>query len=469
MIKNFAKSLALLGCFAAGLCSQASAQDSGALLEALVKKGILSDQEAEDIRADLARDYSTGSAAGKLDIAGNITRLRLAGDARVRYQYDNEVPNFGTNNLGVPVAPSAAKDRDRNRYRYRVRFGATVDLGPKWTTAFRLETASGATSTNGDLGAGTDNFDKLGDVVYFGQAYINYKDTNVLGADALDVRLGKVPHKFFAPGVNGFWIDTDLNFEGVAEELVYSMGSNGELLSLRAGQFILNNNAANNNSLTAATVEPSLLVMAQAEFATKKFKVAPTVVAFAAPPRHDIGAANTAVTWPATNPQSSDTAVYNDLATFLVPVEYSTTLNSKPFAAYATYGYNVQGEDRAYRLASATSAAQKALVNAEEQMYNVGVRYGANVFAGDYQLVAEYRYVGNGSYSSLLLDSDFNGGLLNGQGYILSGTYSLSPAVTSTITYFNSFNIEKNRIGGASRGNGFGEAQVIQIDLSARF
>ena len=472
MIKNFAKSLALLGCFAAGLCSQASAQDSGALLDALVKKGILSDQEAEDIRTDLARDYATGSSAGKLDIAGNVTRLRLSGDARVRYQYDNEIPNFGTNNLGVPVAPSAAKDRDRNRYRYRVRFGVTADLGAKWTTAFRIETANGATSTNADLAAGTDNFDKVGDVAYFGQAYLNYKDANVLGADTLDVRLGKVPHKFFAPGVNGFWIDTDLNFEGVAEELVYGLGSDGQLLSLRAGQFVLNNNAANANSITNASVEPSLLLMAQAEFATKKFKVAPTVVAFAAPSAHDIGSANTTVVWGSAtpnNPQSSDTAVYTDLYTVLVPFEYSTTLNSKPFAVYATYGYNLQGEERALRMASATTTAQKALVDVEEQMYNAGVRYGANVLAGDYQLVAEYRYVGNGSYSSLLLDSDFNAGLLNGQGFILSGTYSITPAVTSTITYFNSYNIEKTRIGGASRGNGFGEAQVLQIDLSARF
>ena len=32
------------------------AQDSGALVEALVRKGILTNQEAEDIRADLVRE-----------------------------------------------------------------------------------------------------------------------------------------------------------------------------------------------------------------------------------------------------------------------------------------------------------------------------------------------------------------------------------------------------------------------------
>ena len=37
----------------------ALAQDSGPLLDALVRKGILNDQEAEDLRADLIRDNNT--------------------------------------------------------------------------------------------------------------------------------------------------------------------------------------------------------------------------------------------------------------------------------------------------------------------------------------------------------------------------------------------------------------------------
>ncbi len=501
MTKNFAKTLALLGCFAAGLCSQASAQDSGALLDALVKKGILSDQEAEDIRTDLTRDFATSSSAGKLDIASNVTKLKLAGDARVRYQYDNEQSN----------PQGAAGDKDRNRYRYRVRFGAIADFGAKWSTGFRLETASGATSTNGDMGAGTDNFDKVGDVAYFGQAYINYKDANVLGADAVDVRLGKIPHKFFTPGVNGFIVDTDINFEGAAEELVYGVGSG--TLTLRAGQFVLNNNAANagavanagptsattwavtsatNNRRTVTTtttannvdVAPSLLLINQAEYATKSFKIAPTFILFAAPGDHDravtttstavtnfnlqtgaqVGSTTTTTTNTNTANQASDTAVYTDLATFLLPAEYAVgNFGGKPLAVYGTLGYNLKGDDRAQRLAGTVAVDEVSYLG------NAGVRYGANALAGDYQLVAEYRYVGNGSYSSLLLDSDFNGGLLNAQGFILSGAYSITPAITATVTYFNAFNIEKTRAAGASRGNGFGEAQVVQVDLSAKF
>ena len=457
------KTLALLGSLAIGSASVAVAQDSGPIIDKLVAKGLLTDQEGEDLRAEMLRDFGTTSA-GKLDISSSVTKLKISGDARVRYQFDNELAN--------PEA--AAGDRDRNRYRYRVRIGLEAELGPKWTVATRLESASGATSTNADLGSATDNFDKTGDVVYFGQVYLNFKDTGILESESFDLRMGKLPHKFFNPGVNGFWIDSDINFEGAAQEIVYSdIVLKDSKLSTRLGQFILNNNAANSSAVSGAavntTVDPSLLLVGQVEYATKTWKVAPTIVAFAAPAEHDknvngaVNAASATALQTTNANQTSDTVVYNDLATVLIPFEYKLTFAPKPLALYATYGYNFSGEQRAKRLANSATVQKDALI------YNAGVRYGENKLTGDYQLVAEYRHVGNGSYSSLLLDSDFNGGLLNGEGVILSGTYSFTAAVTSTITYFNSFNIENNRAAGSSRGNGFGNAQVLQIDLSAKF
>src|SRR5471030_2780569 len=67
------------------------AQTDGALLDALVKKGVLSDQEAEDIRANEAKDYATTSA-GKLTLSDHVTNLKLYGDARMRYDYIDENP-----------------------------------------------------------------------------------------------------------------------------------------------------------------------------------------------------------------------------------------------------------------------------------------------------------------------------------------------------------------------------------------
>jgi hypothetical protein len=441
-ISRLALGLALL----AGGASLAQAQDSGPLIDALVRKGILTDQEGEELRADLLRDFGTTSP-GKLDISTSVTRLRLSGDARVRYQFDNQKTD----------PAGAAGDRDRNRYRYRVRFGAIADLGPKWSAGFRLETQNSATSTNADLGGtATENFSKVGDEVYFGQAYINFKDEAVLGFDAVDFRAGRLPHKFFTPGVNGFWIDSDINFEGLAEEVVWNdIGVAGSTLSLRAGQFVLNNNAgaagATGATPTNRSVDPSLLHIIQAEYATKSLKIAPTFVTFGAPSEYDRGVA-------APRP---DAGLYSELNAILVPAEYSFTLNGQPAAVYATYGHNFASDDRKTYLAPGTAVSDDA------SLYNLGVRYGQNRNAGDYQLTAEYRHVGNAAFSSFLLDSDFAGGGLNASGIIVSGSYSWTPAVMSTVTFFRSTN--NDRIGTAGYNSNFSEAQVVQVDLSARF
>src|SRR5947209_20375917 len=64
----------------------ARAQDAGALLDLLVRKKIITDQEAEEVRAELTKESATTSA-GKLKLSVPITELELYGDARLRYEY----------------------------------------------------------------------------------------------------------------------------------------------------------------------------------------------------------------------------------------------------------------------------------------------------------------------------------------------------------------------------------------------
>jgi hypothetical protein len=445
MAKNSLKRLALAGVVALGASTVSFAQDSGALLNLLARKGIITDQEAEDLRAELTSEFAANTSAGKLDMSSSLTKLRIAGDLRVRYQYDNEEAN--------PAGVNG--NMDRSRYRYRFRLATTASLGAKWTAGLRLESNTGATSANNDFGSATDNFSKSTDAVQIGRVFLQYNDGGWFGSDTVDLRLGKFAHKFLNPGVNGFWIDSDINFEGAAQELVYSnLIADSWSLALRAGEFILNSNSTAGDPAN----DPSLLYILQAEFANKQWKIAPTFVGFAAPSAHDRTANTPAL-------QANDAAVYTDLATFLVPLEYTTTVGEKPFAVYAAYGVNFEGESRARRL------AQTSNVDDDVTLGNLGARYGAIKIARDYQLTAEYRFLGNGSFTSILPDSDFNGGYLNGEGVILSGSYNLTDAINATLTYFNSFNIEATRAGGGStsRGNGFGKAQVLQVDLSAKF
>lgn len=436
--------LALAGSFAFSLCASAYSQDNGALMEALVRKGILTRQEAEEIRAEAVRETPPKSSADKLNLSGSITRLKIGGDVRARYQYDNEINNDHSQDAN-----------DRGRFRYRIRLSAAAELGPKWSTGVRIESAGGATSTNADFG---DNFGKEpNDTAYIGQAYLSYAGTEFLGADTVQADFGKFSHKFFTPGVNGFWIDSDINFEGLAQELVYRevFGQNSSL-ALRSGQFVLSNNSS---SVTDRAWLPSLLHIVQAEGKVGAFTLAPSVVFYGAPSSHDADN-NTA------SLQQNDSTNYTDLATVLVPVQFDFRLGSVPTTLYATYGHNMKGEDRARRLANS------ATLDEDASMYNLGIRYGAAKVAGEYAVTAEYRHIGNGSYTSLLPDSDFNGGRLNGEGFVLSGTYNWTAAISSTITYFNSFNIDETQSSHSAstpNGIGFGSSEVVQIDLSAKF
>ncbi len=76
---------------AAALCvalggTVARAQDAGALLDLLVKKRLISDQEAEEVRTELVKE-SASTAAGKWKLSAPITELELYGDVRLRYEY----------------------------------------------------------------------------------------------------------------------------------------------------------------------------------------------------------------------------------------------------------------------------------------------------------------------------------------------------------------------------------------------
>ena len=62
----------------------ARAQDGGALLDLLVKKGIVSNQEAEDLRVQLMKDFTANTSAGKLNLSSAVSDFKLSGDMRIR-------------------------------------------------------------------------------------------------------------------------------------------------------------------------------------------------------------------------------------------------------------------------------------------------------------------------------------------------------------------------------------------------
>jgi len=124
------KYFALLASALIGMASAAFAQDSGPLLDLLVKKGIVNDQEAENLRADLARD---SSAAVVSTISGGKSTIGLSISGRLQIQY----AGLGTQIDGLSVNPVSTE----HFFLRRVYLGAKATLGNGWTGNFNYDFA----------------------------------------------------------------------------------------------------------------------------------------------------------------------------------------------------------------------------------------------------------------------------------------------------------------------------------------
>ena len=137
-----------------------------ALLNALVRKGILTQDEALQIQKEAAASqtnaYNTGASKWKLPDA--IKDIGLYGDFRFRYEY-----------RGVDNVPGVSPDTFyRERFRYAVRLGIRGDMTDDIDYGLRVETSTNPRSpwvTFGDDSQPTP-FDKHSDGISIGQVYM---------------------------------------------------------------------------------------------------------------------------------------------------------------------------------------------------------------------------------------------------------------------------------------------------------
>ena len=200
--------------------SSVRAQDAGALLDLLVRKKLITDQEAEEVRAELTKE-STSTPAGKWKLSTPITELELYGDARIRYE--------------IRSGETDSQDTmQRNLPRYRLRLGLRGILADDWFFGVRLETGTNPRSANvtfgDDSGGGNGPFAKNSDGVFVGQAYLGYK-----GFKDITLTVGKMPNPMISTLM--VW-DPDINPEGLAEQWkhTFSFGETGgeELFWIRS-------------------------------------------------------------------------------------------------------------------------------------------------------------------------------------------------------------------------------------------
>ena len=439
----------LLAVSAALLCAGAAfAQDSGPLIDLLVKKGIVNDQEAEDLRADLVKDFAANTSAGKLNLGSTLTELKISGDVRVRYESrTGELPSGDENT--------------RNRFRYRFRTSLAGKLVNNWAFGVRLETATGSRSSNVTMGDDAGPFAKTNDGVFVGQIFATWTPT-----PEWTFTVGRMANPLTTTLM--VW-DGDINPEGFAEQYKHREGQNEFFGTL--GQFLYSTSGSQNiyagTPATRAGTKDLFLTAWQGgyrryiEGATNFFQVAPVFYAYLnTDQRANPAAFNAFMT-------ATSAAPVNNLSVLEIPLEYDwVTKGGVPVRAFADVAMNFDASARARKFG-------RADLKNQDKAYHVGLQYGKASLPGEWDLKAFYQSVDAFALDTNLVDSDLFDSRTNMQGWVVGGNYALGAATQFSLTLAQAKRVNDSIIapgsGDVGANNALNKFWVFQADLNVKF
>lgn len=495
----------------------ARAEDNSALLDILVKKKILTPAEAKTVQADLVKERAVESSANKLNIAPWVQEMRIGGDLRIRYQYDNRDFQAGSGvAAGQRPVPDLGNGSQRSRFRFRLRLDDEFKLNGGFFGGIRLETNLASDSGNqtfGDPGTGS-GFSKY--PIYISRAYVGW---NVPDGWATVV-VGKQPNPFYSTEL--VW-DPDINPDGLVEtfrfhKMFSDKGVAGGFdkdgksvaaapsierpweLTLNLGQFIFADNFENGGRATEPggvdkdLKDDAFLFEAQI-VGTYRFSknlsvtLAPAFMFYNAANVSGANNENSFTNVPTTaRPDGSINALgeTRNLAILTAPGDVSLKIGRLPVKGYWDFAYNTEGAQRVndiYRLSYTLPPAEPGAGprnigehrTRDDIAWLVGLQLGQNKRAGDLSVYVNYRETGIGSVDPNLNESDFGLGELNLRGIRTGLMFNVTDFATVAASYFAAENIRKDLVGGfATNGpsNGVADAnavQVFQFDINVKF
>lgn len=426
----------------------AIAQDSGPLIDLLVKKGIINDQEGEELRADLMKDFAT-SSAGKLNLSTPLTEFRISGDVRVRYE-------DRTGKIAV-----TGDHQERDRFRYRFRTSLTGKLVNNWTFGTRLETATGSRSSNVTMGDDAGPFAKTNDGVFIGQIYAAWTPT-----PEWTFTVGRMANPLVTTSM--VW-DGDINPEGFAEQFKHREGKNEFGFTL--GQFLYstsgNQNIIGGTAAAPAGTKDLFLTAWQGTYkryiegTTTFFQVAPTFYAYYnTDQRANPAAFNSFMV-------AGNAAPINNLSVLEIPFEYDwVAANGVPLRAFADVAVNFDADQRAAKFG-------RPELDGEDKAYHVGFQYGKATLPGEWDARIIYQSVGAFALDTNLVDSDLFDSRTNMQGWILGGNYALGGATQLSLTFAQGERKNSTVIapgsGDVGANNALDKFWLFQADLNIKF
>jgi len=425
--------------FACKVSAAVQAQDSGPLLDLLVQKGIINDQEAEDLRAELVRDFAANTSAGKLNMSSSQVEFKLSGDLRLRHQEETQAPETASGSNTV--------SNERRRERFRFRLNGDVQLQKGWATGFALETSQSSDSGNQTFQQANSDYD-----IYLSRAYVSWRP-NLQWFFAS----GKQKNPFHTTDL--IW-DSDINPQGLHEAHTMTIGDR-DTLEFRAMQIIMDDR---NESVFGPDGTDAWLFAQQAVY-TKAFDNELLKSVVLAPGFMDYNDSAFSSSSPPVNetPFAGSTRGLS-LATFAGEVNFANIRGAgTALSFYWDSAYNFEAEHRVHRVYGLDPSVDK---DALAWLVGVGYSYGSGRTQGDYSIRLDYRHVGLGSVDVNLNDSDWAFGRLNQKGWKFTSSYNLADFASVALSYFYTEDIQDGLTYVLAN---LDHTNLLQLDLIVKF
>ena len=457
MLNKYTVQLMALG-IAGSLGATAFANDS-ALIDALVKKGVLKSKEAEQIRAEAAKGSHQGSGS-KLNLDSSVKSLVLSGDMRARYNYTSGTganPNAGAGNGTFP-SPATAGLTDRTHqqsfYDLRLRINADYTVSDNFYAGFGLRTQRDARNDNALMG---NNFSAT---PFAAGATANGDQTigiyrAFLGWDPVEgvsLIAGKQKTPFYTTDL--VW-DADFNPTGFSQkiDLNKTLGVSGIDLSLVSGQFVITdndeNNPTNDNNRDAFLWQTQLV--AGIDFGGAKLTVAPGYLS-------TNGASFTG---------ADGDITLNDVQVLLIPGDVSGEVAGIKAKFEWDFAYNFAGKDR-----SLNNSRVDPSRSSDKLAWLLGVRLGENKKKGDLSAQVNYRQTGAGALLQGLSDNEFGfGDSRNMGGLKVGAAYSLSDSAYFGLNYlkFEQLRSDTQYNSNRAANRNFSVGEWFQAEVGVKF
>lgn len=417
----------------------AHAQSSDALIDKLVTKGVLTVDEANDLRNESDKGFNSAYQV-KSGLPDWVTSMRIGGDFRTRYEdFTSDDPRWS----------------DRHRFRYRIRPSIVATIKDNFEVGLRLTSGEASGSFGGDPISGNTTFQDNASkkFVYIDLAYAKWTAVNNATFSTV-LTAGKMENPFV---FSDMVFDGDYTPEGFAQQFGFNINSEHSL-KLNLGEFVLDEISQSGGGLRASrdpymlgaqlrlesiwnkhittSLGIGILNITANEALSETPAGAPIRVVDANGVTQTIPGAAASSTVPnvnAGNTRNGAGLLVNDYNPYIADAALTYTLDKFPM-------YNA-----AFPIRLAAEYMNNPAADEQNEAYAIGITFGKSGKKGLWEVSYRWKHLEADSWFEEVVDSDFgtvspgNGRYFAGtnvEGHIFKASYSPFDSLTFGVTYF---------------------------------